>query len=203
MLPEDFPNMKGKQREKWIWKVEEVWRAQFRTILFHDGKFIDSDAWGYLALLNIHLAFCSVLCMWAFSSFAQLSYQQAFKEKKQLVGNRRIMYAEFTGRQSVACYLSLEKMEEGASEVYGSVWTSNAVFNQRGQVPSLVLDTSCIFWGVSTWLRNKGTSDSSTVLLTQEHTWEEKRFVSDWRFEGGKWGRNEEGKGLQMHMTLS
>lgn len=46
ILPEDFPNVEEKEQSG-FWKVEDVfWRAQFGTILLHDGENGDVDSWG-------------------------------------------------------------------------------------------------------------------------------------------------------------
>lgn len=62
------------------------------------------------------------------------------------------------------------------------------VFSRWGQVSPLILDASCMFH--FHLIRNKGASDSSTLLPTQEHVGKEKRFVcgrelgEGWRRKG-------------------
>ena len=104
MLPEDFPNMKGKQ-EKWIWKVEEFEEHSLElsySMMENTLIVIHGDIWLFkyipcflsCVLYMGSLIFCTTLFL--------IFINELLKRKtRQLLGDRRIMYAEITGCQSV------------------------------------------------------------------------------------------------------
>lgn len=192
----------GREGAKWILKS---WRCLLKSSVWNHltPRWRKQWCWfmGVLGFIKKLSCFLPMGFLLLYRILFLIFISELLKRKtRPLLGDMRITYAEITDMSQSACYLNLawEDGREGSTRI--SLNFKCLMFYQWVQVSSLILDVNYMFWGVFTWWEIKALQIQALFFVHLSMR-RKKKFVRGWGFAGGKWGRDEEGKGLQMHAT--